>query len=472
MSGYDRLTALDASFLHMERLEYPMHVGALSVFEGEPFFDEEGRFRLGEVRDLVSSRLPLMPRFRRRLMNVPYDQGRPIWVDDQRFDITYHVRHTALPKPGSWEQLVTLTTRVLENQLDRERPLWELWFVEGLQEGNVALIQKTHHALIDGVSGVDVATLLLDVTPDYQKAAIEEWTPGRAPSPSQLLIDTLRERLTEPAEMLRSLRAMVRGPRHVLARLGELTGSVGTMVTRDAIAPRTSINGRTGRHRRLSTVRIPLGDVKEVHRALSGTVNDVVLAGVGGGMHRLFTERGDPTEGLHLRALVPVSVRAPDQRGALGNKVSAMFVNIPVGAMHPVDRLRAISEQTKNLKERQQAVGADFLINMTDYVAPTLMSLAARVVHRQPFINLVVTNVPGPQFPLYLMGARLLEAFPIVPLTRNLTVVVGILSYDGVLHFGLWADRDAFTDLEVLAGGIDDAFAELIKIARERGRAG
>jgi diacylglycerol O-acyltransferase / wax synthase len=468
MSKYDRLSALDASFLHMERLEYPMHVGAVSILEGGNLVDERGRFRIDDVRNLVLSRMPLMPRFRRRLMHVPYDQGRPIWIDDDRFDITYHVRHTALPRPGGWEQLVALTNRVQEGMLDRERPLWELWFVEGLEGGNVAIIQKTHHALIDGVSGVDVATLLLDMDPNPTVPVVPDWTPEPAPSSIQLLIDTLRERLTEPAEMVRSFRHALRGPRRALDEMFRLGGSMSTMVSRDSIAPNTSLNGRTGRHRRLSVVRIPLDDVKTVRRGFGGTVNDVVLAGVAGGLQRLFAHRGDDVAGMRLRVMIPVSVRADDQRGALGNKVSAMFVSLPVDNVPPGERLAAISEQTRHLKDKQQAVSADFLINMSDYVAPTLMSLAARVVHRQRFLNLVVTNVPGPQFPLYLMGARLLEAFPIVPLTRNLTVVVGILSYDGTLHFGLWGDRDAAEDLEVFASGIDDAFAELYKMAKQR----
>jgi diacylglycerol O-acyltransferase / wax synthase len=468
MSQYDRLSALDASFLHMERAEYPMHVGAVSVLEGGPFFDSSGFVRISDVRDLVLSRLPLMPRFRRRLMHVPYDQGRPIWVDDDRFDITYHVRHTALPKPGSWEQLVALTTRVQEGLLDRDRPLWEIWVVEGLEGGNVGLIQKTHHALIDGVSGVDVATLLLDMQPDYVPPVARDWNPEPAPSASQLLLDTLRERMTEPAEIARSVRSLLRGPRHAYERAQEFARSMSTMVTRDAIAPRTSLNVHTGRHRRLGVVRIPLADVKEIRRGLGGTVNDVVLAGVSGGLRCLLAHRGDDTHNLQLRVLCPVSVRSEDQRGSLGNKVSAMFVNLPVDDRPAVERLRAISAQTADLKERRQAVGAEMLLGMTEYVAPTLMSLAARVVHRQPFFNLIVTNVPGPQQPLYMMGARLLEAFPVVPLTRNLSVVVGILSYDGTLHFGLWADRDACSDVEVFASGIDDAFAELWKVAQER----
>jgi diacylglycerol O-acyltransferase / wax synthase len=467
MSTYDRLSALDASFLHMERLEYPMHVGAVSILEAGTLVDDQGRFRIDDVRDLVLSRLPLMPRFRRRLMPVPYDQGRPIWVDDDRFDITYHVRHTALPKPGSWEQLAALTNRVQENLLDRERPLWELWFVEGLEGGNIAIVQKTHHALIDGVSGVDVATLLLDVDPNPEAPVPPAWMPQPGPSSMQLLFDSLRERLTEPAEIIRSIRHLVRGPMRALEDARQLGRSMGTMVTRESIAPTTSINGRTGRHRRLSVVRVPLDDVKAVRRALGGTVNDVILAGVAGGLNRLFQHRGDPVEGLRLRVMIPVSVRSDDQRGALGNKVSAMFVTLPVDNISSRDRLAAVSQQTRHLKDRQQAVSADFLINMSDYVAPTLMSLAARVVHRQRFLNLVVTNVPGPQYPLYLLGARLIAAYPIVPLTRNLTIVVGILSYDGTLHFGLWGDRDAAPDLEVFASGIDDAFAELLKVAME-----
>ena len=469
MNPYDRLTALDASFLHMERPEYPMHVGEVSVFDGAPFFAADGRFRIDDVRDLVMSRLPLLPRFRRRLMSVPYEQGRPIWVDDDDFDITYHVRHTALPRPGSWEQLVALTTRVQEGLLDRDRPLWEIWFVEGLEGGNVAVLQKTHHALIDGVSGVDVATLLLDMSPEFPPPVVAEWTPERAPSASQLLLDTLRERLTQPAEIVRSIRSMLRGPRHALERAYDLAQSMTTMVTRDAIAPRTSINARTGRHRRLAVVRIPLADVKEIRRGLGGTINDVVLAGVSGGLRRLFVHRADDTDNLQLRVLCPVSVRSEDQRGSLGNKVSAMFVNLPVDNRPAVETLQAIAAQTADLKERRQAVGAEMLLGMTEYVAPTLMSLAARVVHRQPFFNLVVTNVPGPQQPLYMMGARLVESFPIVPLTRNLSVVVGILSYDGTLHFGVWGDRDACADIEVFAGGIDDAFTELRKVAQERG---
>ncbi|MGZ8734302.1 MAG: WS/DGAT/MGAT family O-acyltransferase [Acidimicrobiia bacterium] len=467
MGNYDRLGALDASFLHLERLETPMHVGALSVFEGGPFFDDTGRFRLADARALVGSRLHLIPRFRRRLMDVPLGQGRPIWVDDDRFDISYHVRLTALPNPGSRDQLLTLCSRIQAGLLDRTRPLWELWFVEGLAGGHVGLIQKTHHALVDGVSGVDVATVLLDFTPEPTPVETQEWVPGAAPASACLLSDSLLERATQPAEMLRTARAAVRGPQRAAASATRIVRSMHSMVDRQMVAPRTSLNTPVGRNRRFDTVKVSLDSVKNVRRALGGTVNDIVLAGVAGGLRRLLESRDEPVEGLTLKVLCPVSVRDEHEHLALGNRVSAMFVSLPVGEPDPTARLDEIRVTTEHLKEREQAVGAAFLVDLTEYAAPTLLGLAARAAHRQPFFNLIITNVPGPQVPLYCMGGRMLEAYPVVPLSKNTSVVVGILSYCGQLHFGLFADRDAVADLAVLAGGIEDAFAELEKLAEE-----
>ncbi len=468
MSRYDRLSALDSSFLHLERLETPMHVGAMTVFEGGPFYDSDGHFRLADVRELVGSRLHLVPRYRKRLMHVPAELGRPIWVDDDRFDIAYHVRLTALPSPGTRTQLLTLTERIQAGLLDRSRPLWELWFVEGLEDGNVGLIQKTHHAIVDGVSAVDVATVLLDFEPERTILDAPEWTPEPTPSPEQLLVDSIFERLTEPAEIARNLRRIARGPRRAFERASQLARSMGTLVDRNTFAPRTSLSRRVGRNRRFEPVRISLDDVKTVRQRLGGTVNDVVLAGVAGGLARLLESRDELTPGLTLKIMCPVSVRDDSEQMQLGNRVSAMFVPLAVGEPDPVARLEAIRAVTADLKEREQAVGAAFLSDLTQYAAPTLMGLGARLAHRQPFFNLIVTNVPGPQMPLYCMGGRMLEAYPVVPLTRNLSVVVGILSYCGQLHLGLFADRDAFEDLGVLAGGIEDAFAELSKIAGDQ----
>ncbi|MCZ7529975.1 MAG: wax ester/triacylglycerol synthase family O-acyltransferase [Acidimicrobiia bacterium] len=466
MADYDRLESLDDSFLKLEGLDTPMHVGALSVFEGEPLLDDEGRFRLAEAREMVASRLHLVPRFRKRLMEVPLDLDRPIWVDDDSFDIAYHVRLTALPRPGTWDQLATLTTRVQSQLLDRARPLWEIWFVEGLEDNRVALIQKTHHALVDGASGVDVATVLLDFEREPTVLDPPEWVSEPPPSPAGLLVDSLREQVTQPAKLIERVGSFLRAPVRALERGLGVARSLSTMLGRDTVAPRTSLNQAVGRHRRFDVVRVPLDDAKAARRELGGTVNDVVLSAVGSGLARLFENRGESPE--HVRAMIPVSVRAGDEHMQLGNRVSAMFVNLPVVADGPLDRLKSIGAITSELKDRHQAVGAEFLVGLTRYAAPTLLSLASRAVHNQPFFNLVITNVPGPQQPLYTLGARMLEAFPIVPLAHNLTVGIAILSYDGQLDIGVFADRDAAPDVEVLTAGIENGFAELRKLTEER----
>ncbi len=467
--AYDRLSALDASFLHLESLETPMHVGALTVFEGGPFFGPGGHFRLAEVRDLVATRLERIPRFRKRVQTVPLDAGRPIWVDDERFDVSYHVRLTALPAPGDRPQLLALFERLQAQVLDRDRPLWELWFVEGLRDGHVALIQKTHHALVDGISGVDVATVLLDFSPEASgPTRPPPWTPEPAPTPGRLLVDTLREQLTSVGDLARRAQDGADDPQPRAGRLAQLARSVATLTDHGVVAPRTSLNRRVGRARRYGTVRVPLGDVKVVRAALGGTVNDVILAGVAGGLGRLLEHRGELDEGLTLKAFCPVSVRDDDERLHLGNRVSAMFVPLPVAESDPESRLAEVRAATEHLKEREQAVGAAALLGLTEYAAPTLLGLGARIAHHQPFFNLVCTNVPGPQVPLYCRGARMLEAHPMVPLAKNLNLGVAILSYDGHLHIGLLADRDHWPDLEVLEAGLEDAFAELHKAAVER----
>jgi WS/DGAT/MGAT family acyltransferase len=467
-TGYDRLSALDESFLHLERLETPMHITALTVFEGAPFFDEAGHFRLAEIRELVASRLHLIPRFRKHLMNVPFGAGRPIWVDDEKFDIAYHVRLTALPKPGTRAQLLTLTERIQTQLLDRKRPLWELWFVEGLEEGHVALIQKTHHALVDGISGVDVATVLLDFTPEPTVLDPPPWEPAPEPDPADLLFESIGERLGDPASFFGAVRRLLEAPRLALDRAAHVLRTLGTLGAGGVVAPRTSLNESVGRHRRFTTVQASLDDVKTVRGALGGTVNDVVLAGVGGGLRSLLAVREELVPGLTLKVFCPVSVRDDSEHLRLGNRLSAMFVPLAVSEPDAVERLRTVQATTADLKEREQPLGAAFLVGLTEYAVPTLLGLSARLVHSQPFFNLVVTNVPGPQVPLYCMGARMLEAYPIVPLSHNLTIGIAILSYCGRLHFGLLADRDRAPDLEVLAQGIEDAFTELTKIARER----
>jgi diacylglycerol O-acyltransferase len=463
---YDRLTALDESFLHLERPETPMHVGAVAVLERAPFTDAQGRFRLDEVRRLVASRLQLIPRFRKRVMPVPLGRGRPIWVDHGDFDIADHVRLTTLPAPGSRRQLLELAERLMMQVLDRRRPLWELWFVDGLDRGeHIGLIHKSHHTLTDGISGVDIATVLLDFAPEPTVLEPDGWTPAPPPDPARLVVDTVRERLTRPAEVASTVRRITDAPRDAVERASGLGRSIGSLLEGQVVAPRLSFNAMVGPGRRIETVRVPLDDVRRVRAAFGCTINDVVLATVGSAIGRVLDARRELHPDLVLKAFCPVSVRDDDERRQLGNRISTMLVPLAVGEVDARVRLDRVRAATADLKERRQAVGAAALLGLSEYAAPTLLGLAARVAHAQRIGNLIVTNVPGPQVPLYCLGARMLEVYPIVPLSRNLTLNVAILSYCGQLHFGLMGDGGSGRDLERLAGGIEDAVAELGELA-------
>jgi WS/DGAT/MGAT family acyltransferase len=463
---YDRLTALDESFLHLERAETPMHVGAVAVLERVPFHDADGRFRLDDVRALVASRLGLIPRFRKRVMRVPFGRGRPVWVDHERFDIAEHVRLTSLPAPGSRRQLLELAARLMTQVLDRDRPLWELWFVDGVDHGeHVGLIHKSHHTLTDGISGVDIATVLLDFTREPMVLDDDQWTPAPAPDPARLVVDSVREQLTRRTELAATVRRATDTPRDAIERASGLGRSIGSLLEGQIVAPRSVLNARVGRGRRIETVRVPLDDVQVVRTSFGCTVNDVVLAVVGSAVARVLDAHGELHPELVLKAFCPVSVRGDGQRMQLGNRISTMVVSLPVGEPDARVRLDAVRATTADLKERKQAVGAAALLGLSEYAAPTLLGLAARVAHAQRVGNLIVTNVPGPQVPLYCLGAQMLEVYPVVPLSQNLTLNVAILSYCGQLHFGVIGDGESGRDLELLAGGIEDAVAELGELA-------
>jgi diacylglycerol O-acyltransferase / wax synthase len=455
MSG-DRLTGLDASFLHMERGGAHMHVASTILFDGSPPTHEE-------FRDHIESRLHLVPRFRQKLRTVPFDQGRPVWVDDPFLNLNYHVRRTALPAPGSEEQLRNLAARIFSQQLDRTKPLWELWLVEGFEGDRFAVIGKSHHALVDGISGVDITTVLFDLEeePDHPPVRPPKWAPRPEPTDLQLLKDAWRERATSPREAVRGMRAALRGPRQVLRGLAD----TGRFLEGAAAAPSTPFNVEIGPHRRLAFVRADLGDFKRVKNAHGGTVNDVVLSVVAGALGNYLRARGHETEDLELRAMVPVSVRAEEERGALGNRISAMMAPLPVWSRDPVERLRVVTETMGDLKGSGQAVGAELLTRLTDFAPPTIASQAARLQPAQRFFNLVVTNVPGPQFPLYLMGRRMTSIFPLVPLARRQALCVGIMSYNGQIDFGLVGDYDAMADLESFGLDLEGAIGEAIASA-------
>ena len=461
MANPDRLTGLDSSFLHLERDSAHMHVAGCMVFEGEPPSYEE-------LAEQISSRLHLVPRYRQRLAFVPFGQGRPVWVDDPHFNIAFHVRHTALPGPGGDVQLKRLAGRVFSQALDRSRPLWEIWLVEGLADDRFALLSKTHHALVDGVSGVDIATVLFDTSPDPMPVAPpdHEWVARPLPTGAQLLADALLERTTVPSEIVRGVRATLRGPRHVAERIGRALGGMSAMARAGLqAAPPSPLNVRIGPHRRFTWVRGDLQEFKAIKNALGGTVNDVVLAVVTGALGRYLRMHGEATDELVLRAMVPISIRADVERGALGNRVAAMWAPLPIGVTDPTQRLLRISRDMDGVKESGQAVGAQVLTQLTGFAPPTIMAQAARLQARQRMFNLVVTNVPGPQLPLYMLGRELDAMFPMVPLAENQALGIAIMSYNGQLNFGLNADYDAMPDLEALADELRASIDELATAA-------
>ncbi len=432
-----------------------MHVASTTLFEGPaPSYEE--------FRDHIASRLHLVPRFRQKLRFVPWGQGRPLWVDDPHLNLDYHVRHTALPPPGTEEQLRTLAARIFSQRLDRTKPVWEMWLVDGVQNGRFAIVGKTHHALVDGVSGVDITTVLFDLDREPERVpGPDSWLPEPEPSGAQLLADALVERVTNPAEIARGIRAVIRAPRQAAsAAIGGLEAA-GSLIRTGFAAPSSPLNRRIGPYRRFAWVRMDLAELKRIKGETGGTVNDVILAVVAGALGRYLRSRGHSTRELELRAMVPISVRTDEQHGALGNRVSAMMASLPVWCEDPVERLRVVSTRMGDLKSSKQAVGASLLTEASDFAPPTIAAQAARLQSRQRFFNLVVTNVPGPQFPLYLLGRELIDVFPMVPLAENQGVCFGIMSYNGGVNFGITADYDAMPDLDALAGDVRAVIEEL-----------
>ncbi|HET6829900.1 MAG TPA: wax ester/triacylglycerol synthase family O-acyltransferase [Solirubrobacterales bacterium] len=455
----DRLTGLDASFLHLERDGAHMHVAGTMIFDGPaPDFEE--------FKQHLRSRLHLVPRFRQKLRFVPLDQGRPVWVDDPHLNLDYHVRHTALPAPGSEEQLRTFAARVFSQGLDRSKPLWEMWVVDGLSDDRFAIVSKSHHCLVDGISGVDITTVLFDAEPEPEPAdAQPEWIPRPEPSSLELLGSAVTERMVVPTEIIRGARALVRGPLKALGAVRDALGAAGAIAGKGLSAPDSPLNVEIGPHRRFAWVRADLADLRRIKDVYGGTVNDVVLTVVAGAIGRHMRSLGHDTDGLVLKAMVPVSIRTADQHGALGNQVTAMMAPLPVWCEDPIERLGVVRRSMGNLKRSKQAVGANLLTEMTDFAPPTITSQAARLQSRQRFFNLVVTNVPGPQFPLYVLGRELRDIFPMVPLAKRQAVCVGIMSYDGGINFGLIGDYEGMPSLDGLASDLGEELAGLATLA-------
>lgn len=470
MVGAQKMTPLDASFLHLETRYTHMHIGGVAVFERSPLGSGEALHRA--IVRAIEPRLDLMPRYRQKVAFLPLSLDTPVWTDDPEFDIDNHILRAALPQPGSDRELQQFIARVFSRQLDRRRPLWEMYIVEGLRNDRWALLFKTHHAMVDGISNLELVTVLLDTDPAFHgddTAAESTWVPATPPTSLDLLVTSLRERMLRPQRLLSSARAVAGKPAR-LARALRDTASGLAAVAETIRAPRSIINGPTGPTRGYRFNRFPLQDFKLVKDAFGGTINDVVLAAVAGGLrHYLMAHDVDPDDpGNGLQALCPVSIRDQAERTALGNRLALLLVKLPIDRANSEERLARVRTTVDRLKVRKQAVGADFLLNLAGFAPSTLHAMVARASVRQIGFNLIVTNVPGPQFPLYFRGARLVEAFPVAFLYEGQRLAIAIFSYMGWLNFGYLTDAHGVPDVDLVARSVERAFKDLVRSARRR----
>jgi len=464
--GYERLSRLDETFLAFETPTTHMHVALTAVFEADSLRTAEGGVDLGRVRRLIASRLPLIPRYRQRLARIPMVND-AIWVDDERFDLRYHVRNASLPRPGSRGQLRRRCAEILERPLNRSRPLWEIWVIEGLSENRFALLAKVHHCMVDGVGGVELLATLLSVDPQDDPGEPEPWQPRPVPEDARLLRDEALRRVRRFAGLGRRLGTALGAPRQSREELGTRVSALWSLATSSLRrSSRVSFNGAVGPHRRIAWQAWDLEQVKLVGRQLGGTLNDVVLATVTGALRRYLGRRPLDSPLRSLKVAVPVNVRAADERGQLGNRASVWILSLPLDTPEPLLRLRQLHETTTRLKRSQQARGADLLARAAEFTSGNMLQVGVRLLSSASPYSLIVTNVPGPPVPLHLLGARMLEAYPHLPLFENQGLGVALFSYAGRLHWGLTADWDLMPDLDGFADDLGAAFSELHDLAR------
>ncbi|HXM55747.1 MAG TPA: wax ester/triacylglycerol synthase family O-acyltransferase [Candidatus Dormibacteraeota bacterium] len=458
------MSAEDAMFLYVEDARNPMHVGSVAIFEGPAP-------RYGELIRMVVRKLHLVPRYRQRVRFVPFEIGRPVWADDPHFQVLYHVRHTAVPPPGGDDELRNLAGRLLAQPLDRNRPLWEMWMVEGLQDGRWAVVSKTHHCMVDGVAGTDLLGVIFDRSRRPRPQRETPWAPDREPGDLRLLADACVNGIAEPVSRLGGLAGLLRAPLTQPGKALDLVADVAAEWLLPRLTPE-SVNGPIGPHRRWAWIKGSLADVKEVRRALGGTVNDVMLAAVARGWRELLVSRGEPVDGRVVRTAVPVSVRAENERGVLNNRVSGLFPDLPVGIADPARRLAEITRQMNALKDSGQAEVGDALIGLADLVPAMSLALSGRIGVNLPqrLVQTVTTNVPGPRIPLYVGGRRLLDYYPYVPIGGWIRLNVAIISYTGELNIGVTGDYDSVPDLDVFCRGVERGMAELLSAAHRRTR--
>lgn len=461
MSQWQRLSAVDASFLVLESDRTPMHIAAVLTLEKAPFVDAAGRIRLDAIRAYVDERLHLAPRLRQVVREVPLGLHRPVWVDDQDFDLGHHIRLAELPSPGGREALDDLVEELIMTVLDRSRPLWEWWVVDGLDDDRIAIVEKLHHALIDGVSGVQLLSALTDLA-DFAPPADGPWIPGPRPTDAQLVADALGEQIREPWRLTTAATHLVRAGRDGARRVVDTVETLAAAIRPAAsVAASVSLNQPVGRRRRLRSIELSLAEVKSIAHAHGTKVNDVVLTVVSGGLRTLLRSRGESVSGHTLHALVPENVRRADEHLALGNRVTGFFAPLPVYEADAVRSLECIRESMRHKHEAHEDETAGGLLGTADHAPYALLRALGPAVHAQPWVNTVVTNIPGPRDDLTMMGARICSITPVVPLSRNLTVGVAVLSYGDVLSIALNTCRDACPDLDVMIEGMRSTLDEL-----------
>ena len=452
------MSAIDSSFLHIENDTTPMHIGGVSIFAGPPPPFEQ-------LREMIAGKMELVPRYRQKVRFVPLAAGPPVWIDDPHFSLSYHLRHTAVPAPGGDAELRQMAARVFSQHLDRNKPLWELWVVEGLDDGRWALLSKVHHCMVDGVAATDLMSVMF--SDDSGGSVTRPWAPPPEPSRVEILMQSLTRSIT-PSGQLESLKRVLAAPVETLRSFVEVaraTGSAGR-----ALRPvgSSTLTGPIGPHRRWSWAQVRLSDVKAVRGELGGTVNDVVLTVITEGFRALLESRGEPIEpGQVVRTMVPVSVRARGEKGVYNNRVSAVFAGLPVGVDAPAERLAQIRAEMDGIKESKQAVAGDVLTSLSGFAPPLLLALGSRLVTLSPRLNMhtATTNVPGPQQPVQTLGRRMLESYPFVPVVGSIQIVVAIFSYDGGLYFGVTGDYDGVPDVDVLTAGIERGMGDLLALA-------
>jgi len=454
----ERLSSLDASLLYLERPAVHMHVAGLSVVDARP----DGPLLFDDVRRVLEARIHLAPRLRQRLLHVPGSLGRPLWADDDRFDLQFHLRRSALPEPGGHDELSDSVGRILSRPLDRAKPLWELYVFEGMEKGRTAVLLKLHHAMADGIAGMAIGSVLFDLEPGTPRGEPEPWQPARVPGRADLLAGALEQALRDPIDALRSV---VDAPSRAVETVADAVAGARALAGMGR-RPEDPFDVRIGPNRRFAMAEAPFGRLREIRTAFGATINDVVLTAVAEGLHDLLRLRGEPLRGRELRLMMPVSLRITSADGEDGNRVAPAFVDVPVGPMTPRGRLARVRRATAELKNSGMAERADHLIALGAYAPPALHAAAARFASRGRWFNLVVSNVPAPQVPLYLAGAPLLASYPSMPLGENAALSVACTSLGGTMAFGLTADWDAVPDLEVLSLGIERAIDRLTDAAR------